>query len=292
MSISWKDVAHWGAAGALYLIGIAGASGVHIPGVSIDPATCFLAATGLVGAGLKSSVTSGKVTAIGFLALALATLALPGSADAQIATTPPLPLAAPVIPGLPAVAAADKSPCTPTSCTGLYIGAGIAGAGTNANIIGNGFSGSVFANGGIPEGDFGWIYADGKALFNVEFDAGYRIGASASVNGQTANFSGWTAQQEVDFGLSLAAFGPQQQPISLTLPYPLISPYVALGAQESQGVGTGWLTGAGAFFDVSPADFIKVGYQYTSYGNSTAAIGATPKTDQLVFFRWNHKLPF
>lgn len=48
------DFFHYGAAGVLYVIGVFGTTGLHIPGVTIDPVTCFAAATGIVAAGLKS----------------------------------------------------------------------------------------------------------------------------------------------------------------------------------------------------------------------------------------------
>lgn len=59
MSISWKDVLHYGSALVLYLIGLIGASGVHLPGVTIDPATCFITASGILAAGLKGGLLSG-----------------------------------------------------------------------------------------------------------------------------------------------------------------------------------------------------------------------------------------
>lgn len=61
MNFSWKDVAHYGAAAGLYVIGVIGASGAHIPGVTIDPVTCFATATGILAAGLKGGWTSGNV---------------------------------------------------------------------------------------------------------------------------------------------------------------------------------------------------------------------------------------
>lgn len=58
-SVSWKDVLHYGSAAVLYVIGVVGASGAHIPGVTIDAPTCFITATGILAAGLKGGILSG-----------------------------------------------------------------------------------------------------------------------------------------------------------------------------------------------------------------------------------------
>lgn len=63
-SFSWKDALHYGGAGAVALIGVAGSLGVHIPGVTIDPTTCFLFAATAFGAGLKGGWTSGAPTPV------------------------------------------------------------------------------------------------------------------------------------------------------------------------------------------------------------------------------------
>lgn len=61
MSISWKDVAHYGSAGLAVLIGGAAEFGLQIPGVVVsDPKMTITMGIGILVAGLKSGVISGK----------------------------------------------------------------------------------------------------------------------------------------------------------------------------------------------------------------------------------------
>jgi hypothetical protein len=58
MTIDWKDLAHYGGAIALMLLGAIGSMGARIPGVTIDPATCMAAGVGILAAGLKGQAKS------------------------------------------------------------------------------------------------------------------------------------------------------------------------------------------------------------------------------------------
>jgi hypothetical protein len=53
MTVDWKDVLHYGSAAGLLLLGVIGSTGIHVPGVVIDPATCIAAGGGILAAGLK-----------------------------------------------------------------------------------------------------------------------------------------------------------------------------------------------------------------------------------------------
>ena len=55
MNVDWKDVLHYSGAVGLLLLGIIGSTGIHIPGVTIDPATCLAAGGGILAAGLKGA---------------------------------------------------------------------------------------------------------------------------------------------------------------------------------------------------------------------------------------------
>jgi len=52
MNFNWQAVIHYGGALLLFLIGVVGSAGLHIPGVVIDPTTCFTAATAYLGGGM------------------------------------------------------------------------------------------------------------------------------------------------------------------------------------------------------------------------------------------------
>jgi hypothetical protein len=53
MTVDWKDVLHYGGALGLVALGLIASTGIHIPGVTIDPATCLAAGAGILAAGLK-----------------------------------------------------------------------------------------------------------------------------------------------------------------------------------------------------------------------------------------------
>lgn len=52
------DLMHYGSALVLLGLGVVGSLGVVLPGVTIDPATCFTAAVGVFAAGLKGGITA------------------------------------------------------------------------------------------------------------------------------------------------------------------------------------------------------------------------------------------
>src|SRR5947209_18566166 len=89
---------------------------------------------------------------------------------------------------VPAIAAdlpvATKAPayvptCTVANCTGFYIGGHIEGEGSNADIIGSGINGSIFA-GGAGLG----IHA-GYQLWNGQFFAAGEVGGTYDTGGKT-----------------------------------------------------------------------------------------------------------
>jgi len=170
-------------------------------------------------------------------------------------------------------------PCTVMSCVSkFYVGAGLAGNGTNANIIGNGLTGSVFAGGGIPFVDAGWMSWNGTVLVGFEAGAGYQINTGATtINASgSVNPQGYMAYQEVQVGGALSQiFGgasPVVPPTGLTAD--LMTLYVAGGAEE-HSYATGWRTGAGAKFILPNSNMIiDIGYRYTNFG--AAQVGSMP----------------
>jgi opacity protein-like surface antigen len=163
-----------------------------------------------------------------------------------------------------------SNPCTPTSCTGFYLGAAIGGVGSNADIVGNGVNGSVFAGGGIPMAVAGYQYAKGNWFFGGEVAVGGQISTKATVNGVSGNENGLFSYQIAKVGGNLSGIlGNDSAPITIpsTLQKSLISPYVLVGAVERQ-FASGWATGAGATFDISSKMFLDVKYMYVNYGPS------------------------
>ena len=165
-------------------------------------------------------------------------------------------------------------PCTVLSCVNkFYVGGGLAGIGGNADIIGNGISGSVFAGGGIPFGDVGWMTWNGNFLLGIEVGAGWQFNTSNSVNGVNANETGYMAYQEFRVGGSLSSIygnnaAPVTPPSGLTAD--IMTPYAAFGVEEHE-FATGWRTGAGILFALPNSNIVlDIGYRYTNFGSATA----------------------
>lgn len=117
--MDWKDIMHYGGAAGLVFLGALGAMGLHIPGVTIDPATCFAAGGGIFAAGLK-----GPAKAVFLLPMLLLFSQVASAADFVPVKAPP------------------KQPvCTVTTCTGLFVGGFVANAGGNLDVIGTGLTG-------------------------------------------------------------------------------------------------------------------------------------------------------
>jgi opacity protein-like surface antigen len=171
-------------------------------------------------------------------------------------------------------AVAVKVPCTVFSCVNkFYVGGGMAGNGTNANILGNGIDGSVFAGGGIPFVDVGWMTWNGTFMLGAEVGAGYQINvAGGTINGQSVNEQGYMAYQEFQLGGSLSGIinpgpAPVTSPTGLTAD--IMTPYISFGAEE-HSFATGWRTGAGIKFVLPNSNLLlDIGYRYTNFGSVT-----------------------
>lgn len=186
------------------------------------------------------------------------------------------------------------SGATPLSCSGWYVGAGLAGQGSNANIVGNGLTGSVFAGGMTPTVDAGYLYAKGNALFGVEFDAGYSVGTSASVNGVGNSFNGFRITEDFQAGGNLSALLGTQTPITIppSLANSVIGPYVHVGTTQWQLPGAwanGVVSGAGVFFDIGPRIFGNFKYSYTNFSAARAG-GLVINDDNSLMVTINYKL--
>lgn len=182
------------------------------------------------------------------------------------------------------------TPCSPTSCTGFYAGGFLAGNGTNADIIGSGIDGSVFAGGGIPGFDIGYQFANGTWFLGGEAGVGWQVNTATTANGTTTNESGV-------FGYEIAKVGGQLSGLlgttaSITPPSALtaqvISPYGLVGAVERQ-FASGWATGAGVTFDISPKVFLDLKYMYVNYGAGATVGNLTFPSENILMVSMNYK---
>lgn len=194
-----------------------------------------------------------------------------------------LPVKAPIAPA---------PTCAIAFCTGFYVGGGMDGNGTSADIIGSGLSGSVFGGGAIPTIDAGYQYWNGSILLGGEAGVGYAIPMRSSVNG--ANVapaqSGWLAYQEVQVGGQLSGLLGQGSTPATTVPTALapylIAPYAAVGVAEAQGGSAGMDVGAGLKFAFTPSLLLDLGYRH--YSLTTVSGPVVSKDDNLIRLRLNY----
>lgn len=176
---------------------------------------------------------------------------------------------------------------TPLSCTGFYAGGGIGGQGSNADIIGNGINGSVFAGGITPWANAGYQYINGNWVFAAEADVGYSVNTGAIVNNIGGSFAGFRFEQLVKVGGNLAGIFGTQAPITIpaALANSVLAPYAHVGVAEWQVAGAfaaGNISGAGVLFDIGPHTFGDIRYTYTNFNGAKAANGLTINNDQSV----------
>ncbi len=204
-------------------------------------------------------------------------------------------------PASPAPAkAVSYAPCqvgttaTPLSCTGGYIGGGLGGAGSNANIIGNGINGSVFAGGITPTFDAGYQYVQGNWMAGGELDVAYAVGTGATVNGIGNGFNGFRISEVFKAGGNLSGLLGTQTPITIPpqLANSILAPYVHIGTTQWQLKGAwanGISSGAGVLFDISPRLFGDLRYTYTNFSAARSG-GLTINDDNSILVTLNYKL--
>jgi hypothetical protein len=197
--------------------------------------------------------------------------------------------------GLSAHAQTFKTPplCSVTSCTGFYFGGALQGFGTNADILGNGISNSVFANGGGIGAQVGYQIWNGN--FFAAFEAAGIYTVPAQGNPPVPVNPHFMGLQIVKLGTGLsnlitpAPSTGSQGPTGIfaNMQASLISPYILAGVAEKSNVGTGWATGAGAEFTLGAGYNLFAEYIYVGYNASVA--GAVVNQDQIVRLGVNRK---
>jgi opacity protein-like surface antigen len=209
-----------------------------------------------------------------------------------------------------AAALPAAAPCTVQQCSGFYLGVNLSGQGSNADILGQGINGSIFAGGGMLGAQAGYQWWNGQWMFAIEGGAdgvvtsGTQVGAPGTTALATVD-NRLFAWQVVKAGLGLQGlFGaptatatPGQTPAPIQIPQFLLAslaaPYVQFGAAERIHA-TGWLSGAGAIFVLAQNWTLNVDYKHVSYSGTPAdpangVVTALPKTDDIVTvgLNWN-----
>lgn len=170
--------------------------------------------------------------------------------------------------------------CTMTSCSGWYVGMGLSGNGGNADIIGNGINGSVFAAGGTIDVHGGYQLWNGSYFAAVELGIGNEFLPSQPLN--TLGGQSLVGYEKVKLGMGLSGlFNPVtapaaagQSPTAINIPASiasvLMSPYIQFGAQQRAGISQ-WISGAGAEFLLASRWNLDIGYTYATPVNDLPA---------------------
>lgn len=199
-------------------------------------------------------------------------LALAALTGAAAAADLKVPLKAPVKP--------TPVACSLTQCNVWFIGVGIYGAGSNIDIIGQGISNSVFANGGLVMPTVGGQVWYNNMFLGAENMAGWAFGAPSSINGAATTMQGGLDVFWMEAGGSLGTlFGSGSQPVAINsaLATDLISLYVGTGPAQpfgnsSLGTKSFWTTGAGARYLIPTPSPLLLDVKYV-FGNNQNNVG-------------------
>lgn len=176
--------------------------------------------------------------------------------------------------------ALTTSGCTLTNCSGGYAGFGLAGDATNANVIGNGVNGSVFAAGMGLDVHAGYQLWNGSYFAAIEGGIGNQFQPTQSIGSLGSSFTGY---EKVKLGMGLSGLlggsfvapsAPSQSPTTINLPATimgaLISPYVQVGAQQRHGISQ-LISGVGNQFLIASHWNLDIGYTYAPPAGTLAS---------------------
>lgn len=177
-------------------------------------------------------------------------------------------------PAVPAKAAAYVPTCTVAACTGFYVGGHLEGLGSNADIIGSGINGSIFAGGAGLGAHVGYQLWNGQFFAAGEVGGTYDVGGQ-SVIGNLANVKPYSVDYLAKFGYGLNGLfnsgpaTPSQGPVAIFQNFnaALVSPYGIIGGR-TRNFGTGLASGAGVEYTLGGgwnayAEYLHVDYKTT-----------------------------
>lgn len=175
-----------------------------------------------------------------------------------------------------ALAAPVASACVAGSCSGWYAGFGVLGDGTNADIVGNGINGSVFAAGGAIKVQGGYQLWNGSWFAAIDGSVGYEFttATSATVVDQNRQGNRIIGTELIKVGYNFlnavppatpsALTAPSQAPTSFLAPASILAmstPYLTFGGMQRRGVNQ-WVSGAGVQTIVAAGWSTDVKYLY------------------------------
>lgn len=162
--------------------------------------------------------------------------------------------------------------CTPQNCSGWYGGFGVMGDGTNADIVGNGINGSVFAAGGALKAQGGYQFWSGSFFAALDLGVGYEFTTNVSAgipvnNGGGSKFVGLeTIKLGYNFfpSTQTAPVATGQSSVPLIVPANLLAattPYFRFGGMQRRGINE-WVNGAGVQTVIAAGWTSDVSYLY------------------------------
>lgn len=175
-------------------------------------------------------------------------------------------------------------PCTVQMCSGFYVGGHVEGLGSNADIVGSGINGSIFAQGA------GLGVQVGYQVWNGSFFFGGEIGATGYASGNTP-FVATVAGNNVDARWSVDYLGkigyglgnlfnsgpatPSQGPVNViqSLNAAMVSPYFLVGGR-TRSFGTGLVSGGGLEYTLGGGWNAFAEYLHVDYNKTVAGMGS------------------
>ncbi|SRR5216684_5981962 len=166
----------------------------------------------------------------------------------------------------------SASSCAAGSCSGWYAGFGVAGDGSNADIVGSGINGSVFAAGGILKAQGGYQFWNGNWFAALDLSLGYEFITNTSATLPVVNQHGskFVGLETIKLGYNFfpstqsAVVTPSQSPIPLVVPanfFAATTPYFRFGGMQRKGVNM-WVNGVGAETVIAAGWTSDVSYLY------------------------------
>lgn len=206
-------------AALMFIVGVAEAAGVSVPGFSGDPGSLIVGAMGLIFARIgAANAAKASIIVLGLMLV---------SSSGQAANLAPPALKAPV-----------AVPCTVTSCTGLFVGGFIANAGGNLDVIGTGLTG--LAQNGIGfGGQAGYEYFANNVYAALYVDLQDDMNLSAPPGTSLASKLTYGVTARLGYSLASAFGAATTSTATPTLPQQfmasLMTPYVNAGEVKRHG---------------------------------------------------------
>jgi hypothetical protein len=173
-------------------------------------------------------------------------------------------------------------------CSGFYGYIGVGGNGSNADIVGSGLSGSIFANGTEFVAGGGYQYWNGKWFIAAEAGGGWNVPAG----GQAVAIRD-RGQAEIVMKLGYGLQGLFSTPAAPTtfssLVNNVVSPYGIVGVRFRYD-REGTIGGAGIQYYLGPQNTISAEYRHVNYNSASVSATTTVNTDNWVGLRFEHHL--